>query len=54
MGNFNKTNMKDSILSPYIADFIRLKRGLGYKAERIEDGLWAFDTFAKKLREKFN
>lgn len=39
--------MKDSILSPYIADFIRLKRGLGYKAERIEDGLWAFDTFAK-------
>lgn len=47
MGNFNKTNTKDSILSPYIADFIRLKRGLGYKAERIEGGLWAFDTFAK-------
>lgn len=39
--------MRDSILSPYIADFIRLKRGLGFKAERIETGLWAFDTFVK-------
>jgi len=47
MGNTNIINMRDSILSPYIADFIKLKRALGFKAERIEGGLWAFDTFAK-------
>ncbi|NDV80826.1 integrase [Bacteroides sp. 51] len=46
MANYNIKNYRNSILSPFIRDFIRLKKGLGFKAERIETGLWAFDTFA--------
>ena len=46
MTNFKIKNYRNSILSPFISDFIRLKKGLGFKAERIETGLWAFDTWA--------
>jgi integrase len=46
MANFNVKNYRDTILSPFIRDFIRVKKGLGFKAERIETGLWAFDTWA--------
>ncbi len=45
MANFNIKNYRNSVLSPFIRDFIRVKKGLGYKAERIEIGLWAFDTW---------
>lgn len=46
MANFKVKNYRNTILSPFIRDFIRVKKGLGFKAERIEDGLWAFDTWA--------
>lgn len=41
-------NLRNTILSPYISDFIRIKKGLGFKSERIECGLWAFDTWANE------
>lgn len=47
MANFKVNNYRNTVLSPFIADFIRVKRGLGFKAERIETGLWAFDTWAQ-------
>nr|DAL26511.1 MAG TPA_asm: Integrase [Caudoviricetes sp.] len=46
MADLRVQNYRNSILSPFISDFIRLKKGLGFKAERIETGLWAFDTWA--------
>lgn len=47
MDNFKIKNYHNSILSPFIRDYIRVKKGLGFKAERIEIGLWAFDTWAQ-------
>lgn len=52
MANFNVKNYRNSVLSPFIRDFIRVKKGLGYKAERIEIGLWAFDTWAHNKGNK--
>lgn len=46
MGNCKIKNYRNTVLSPFIRDFIRVKKGLGFKAERIEGGLWAFDTWA--------
>lgn len=47
MSDLRFKNNHNSILAPFIRDFIRVKKGLGFKAERIEDGLWAFDTWAQ-------
>lgn len=47
MANLNIKNYHNSILSPFIRDYIRVKKGLGFKAERVEIGLWAFDTWAQ-------
>lgn len=46
MADLRMKNYHNSVLSPFIRDYIRLKKGLGYKAERIETGMWAFDTWA--------
>lgn len=46
MADLRMKNYQNSVLSPFIRDYIRLKKGLGFKAERIEVGLWAFDTWA--------
>lgn len=48
MANFKIKNYRNTILSPFIKDFIRVKKGLGFKAERMETGLWAFDTWANE------
>ena len=47
MANLNIKNYHNSILSPFIRDYIRVKKGLGFKAERLEIGLWVFDTWAQ-------
>lgn len=52
MTNFKIKNYRNTILSPYIKDFIRVKKGLGFKADRIETGLWAFDTWALERGNK--
>lgn len=52
MSDFRFKNYQDSILSPLIRDYIRVKKGLGFKAERIESGLWAFDTWAQNKGNK--
>lgn len=48
MSDLRIKNFRNSILSPYIRDFIRLKRGLGFKLDGMEYILWAFDTWAQK------
>lgn len=48
MANSKIKNYRNTVLSPFIKDFIRVKKGLGFKAERIETGLWAFDTWANE------
>ncbi len=47
--NRRKKTYQDSVITPFINDYIRVKRGLGFSITRVESELRSFDSW---LREK--